>query len=221
MGARLLQPWHQMRSKSGEKRGENQVRKHESGSICTACISERSWWVRSKRVWRWRREDAPLASKSVSPQHDKLAHYINTCSCTNLGAQLLMGHFATLLIYNLNAWMKNIWKIWAKLRCKRMQQNHYKQETVHILDYQQWSGLAVINNLLSVLWSLILQHIPHKFMTRSTLLFCSVCNIHFPLFVVFDVTSKEQMWLFAVYIWPYTIHIIEMVIESKMYLLSV
>lgn len=28
-------------------------------------------------------KDAPLASKSASPHHDKLAHYSNTCSCTH------------------------------------------------------------------------------------------------------------------------------------------
>lgn len=35
------------------------------GSICAAYISERSWWVWSKRVRRWQREDAPLAAKSA------------------------------------------------------------------------------------------------------------------------------------------------------------
>jgi len=94
MGARLLQPGHQMRSKRDkeEKERENWVTLRsvrggsdsERGSICTVRIHGEC------EGREWEDDEAPLASKSTSSLHDKLAHFINTCSRKHFESHLLM-----------------------------------------------------------------------------------------------------------------------------------
>lgn len=89
------------------------------GSICTAYISERSWWVWSKRVWRWQREDAPLAAKS--------AWQVCTLHQHVFMHPLLSSHANWRFLFTtwMNEWIKKVWKIF-KLHCKLIQQNRYK-----------------------------------------------------------------------------------------------